>query len=341
MQIVFLLVGLAFVAIGVLVIAQDARMRSGALEVPGELVGFSRGPRGSQPSDGSFYAVARYSGPDGQTRYLEASVGSSAPLGAIGDRLTVLVHPEDPQRAAIKSALPSILGAVLAVMGAICCAVFFATFRADVFSLAGAVTVVGWGAWKFQASRREKPMGMEEWREYKKKFFATRIFTEATKNEIVWADPARVQDAARKQQKANRYAAPVLLAFGAGLVVLGAHLHRRTVQFLEKAVPGHGVVVSLVASETHDSTTWAPEVEFEDHGRTYRFKDSVGSNPPAWQRGDAVDVLYDPAQPADARIDRGRWNKGMPDAMVVFGALLCALGSWLLFRRASAPGANS
>jgi Protein of unknown function (DUF3592) len=335
MQIIFLLVGLGFVAVGILLVAQDARMRRGAHQVRGEVVGFSKGPRGDQ--SGSFYAVAQYSGPDGQTRYLEASVGSSSPLGAVGDAVTILVHPEDPQRAAIKSSLPSVIGGALALMGIVSCAVFFATFRADAFSMAGAVTVVGWGAWKLHGARRDKPMPMAEWREYKRKLLAPRIFTEATKQEIAWADPAAVQDGLRKQQNASRAAVPLLLVAGVGLLVLGVHLHQKTARFLRVAVAGRGVVVDMAASASHDGTTWAPVVQFEDRGHSYRFKDSVGSNPPSWRRGDPVDVLYDPSNPADARIDRGRWNKLVPDAVALFGALLASLGIWMIFRRPRPP----
>ena len=70
-------------------------------------------------------------------------------------------------------------------------------------------------------------------------------------------------DAARNQQKANRYAIPILLLAGVGLVLLGGHLHRRTTLFLERAVRGSGTVVELVASSSSDSVTWAPVVEFE------------------------------------------------------------------------------
>jgi len=48
-----------------------------------------------------------------------------------------------------------------------------------------------------------------------------------------------------------------------------------------------------------------------------------------------VGVLYDPANPKDARIDRGRWNKAIPLLIGGFGALLCMLGLWMLLKRAS------
>jgi hypothetical protein len=125
---------------------------------------------------------------------------------------------------------------------------------------------------------------------------------------------------------------PVLVLAGVGLVFLGAHLHRKTGLFLERAVGGSGVVVHLAANDSSDGVTWAPVVEFEHEGQRYRFKDSISSNPPSYRSGETVRVLYDPSKPADARIDGGIWNQGIPVLVGAFGALLCSLGVWMLFR---------
>ena len=332
MEIVFLFAGLSFIAIGALILVSEARMRSGAAAVAGELIGFSTGTgRGS--GEASYYAIAQYAGPDGQTRYLEASVGSSSPLGSVGDPLTVLVHPSDPDKAAIKSSLPYVLGGALVAMGLVSSVVFFAVFRISALSLAGAVSVSGWTAWKLRGAGRDKPALRSAWQDYRSKLFGARIFTDASKGNIAWADPDRLQKALRSRQKANRWAIPILLLAGGGLLVLGIHLHQQTGRFLERAVRGRGVVVDLVASDSTDSVTWAPAVEFEHQGLRTRFKDSIGSNPPSYRRGDEVDVLYDPSRPADARIDRGRWNKALPVLIGAFGGVLCAVAVWMVVAR--------
>jgi hypothetical protein len=105
--------------------------------------------------------------------------------------------------------------------------------------------------------------------------------------------------------------------------------------FLDTAERGQGVVVEMASNHSSDSTTYSPVVEFEAFGRKYRFKDSIGSNPPSHRTGESVAVLYDPANPKDARIDRGRWNKAIPLLVGGFGALLCMLGGWMFLKRAS------
>src|SRR5207249_11277668 len=98
----------------------------------------------------SYYSVAEYVGMDGRKRYVESSVGSSSPLDAVGDAVTVLVQPDDPEKAVLKSSLTYVLGAALALMGLASCIVFFAVFRATTFSIAGAVGVATWAAYKFR-----------------------------------------------------------------------------------------------------------------------------------------------------------------------------------------------
>jgi hypothetical protein len=333
-EIVFLLVGLVFVAFGVLVVLSEARLRRGAVAVRGEVVGFSKGEGGASGS-ACFHTVAEYAGPDGQVRYVEGAVGSSAPLNPVGDAVTVLVHQGDPDSATIKSSLSYVLGVVLALMGLVSCIVFFAVFRVNTVSLAGAVIVVGCGAWKLRGLMREKPISLQAWREQRRKILRPRVFTAATKGDIPWADAGSLQNAVRTQQRANRYAIPFLVLAGAGLLFLGAHLHRKTALFLETAERGQGVVVEMVSNDSSDSTTYSPVVEFEAGGLRHRFKDSIGSNPPSHRRGERVAVLYDPANPGDARIDRGRWNKAIPILIGGFGALLCMLGLWMMARLAS------
>ena len=332
MEIAFLLVGLVFAVLGVAIMVSEERARSGASAVSGEVIGYSIGK--SRASGGtSYYPVAEYVGLDGLKRYVEGSVGSSSPLGAVGDSVTVLVHPDDPDKAVLKSSLTYVIGGVLAAMGVSCCIVFFATFRANTWSIAGAVGVVAWGAYKMRGLVRDKPLSMEAWRKYKEEALGSRVFTEASKASITWADPAALQNAVAVQRKASRSAIPVLLLAGAGLIFLGAHLYRKTTTFLERAIHVPGVVVRMETNHSSDGNTYAPVVEFEHEGKRYKFKDSISSNPPSYRTGDSVVVLCDPNHPSSARIDRGRWNTAIPMLVAAGGALFLCAGLWVLKRQ--------
>src|SRR5688572_21990960 len=82
MEIIFLLVGLALMAVGVLVIVSEVRDRRGTEPVPARVIGFSTA-KSDNSKVSAFHTVAEYNGRDGRKYYVEGSVGSSVPLHAV------------------------------------------------------------------------------------------------------------------------------------------------------------------------------------------------------------------------------------------------------------------
>ncbi len=126
MEILFLWVGLPFIAIRVLVIHAEAKARRAGVAVRGRIVGFSR-PK--DDSDAPYHAVAEFVGQDGQHRLIDSAVGSSAPIGRVGDAVSILIRPGEPESAVFKSPATYFIGGVLALLGAACCWVFFTTWQ--------------------------------------------------------------------------------------------------------------------------------------------------------------------------------------------------------------------
>lgn len=95
------------------------------------------------------------------------------------------------------------------------------------------------------------------------------------------------------------------------LILVGAvYLLVRTSAFVATAARARGKVVDLAESRnSNGSGTWHPVVSFDAGGGSYTFKSKFGSRPAPYDIGDVVDVLYDPKNPADARIAgfRGLW----------------------------------
>lgn len=81
-------------------------------------------------------------------------------------------------------------------------------------------------------------------------------------------------------------------------------LYQNTQTFLDNAIRIEGVVIDLVRSRSSDSTTYAPMVRFKtSQGTTIEFTSTTSSNPPAYSRGEQVEVLYEAIQPHSAKID--------------------------------------
>jgi len=325
-QILFLWVGIPFIAVGVLIVLAELQARRGAIVVPGRVVGFS-----SRPGDSgnSYHVVGEFDGLDGRCRLIESAVGSSVPFSRVGDALPVLVRPEEPESALVKSSATYVLGITLALMGSVCCWIFFATFRSDLFSIITSIAVTSFGAYKIHGLASKAPVSLRAWMALKGKAIRGRVVSAESRDQIAWADTATLQAAIRRQQRVNRFTWLVLLLGGAGLLLLGHHLHRSTAAFLARAVPARGRVVELAENDSSDGVTYAPVVEFEARGERHRFKDSVSSNPPSHRMGDAVQVLYDPADARKARVDRGLWNRAIPLLIGALGALLVLCGLWI------------
>jgi len=91
---------------------------------------------------------------------------------------------------------------------------------------------------------------------------------------------------------------------GAAMLFGAFASYNSTSSFIERATETKGTVIDLVASRSSDSTSYYPVVVFEDaSGRQIKFQSGSGSNPPSFNRGERVSVLYEPAAPESARIN--------------------------------------
>ncbi|MER6734283.1 DUF3592 domain-containing protein [Streptomyces puniciscabiei] len=117
-------------------------------------------------------------------------------------------------------------------------------------------------------------------------------------------------------QAARRWIPFGVVAFGALFLVIGLILAGVSVAFLVHADRARGTVVSLEWRTDHDHTGPSrrtrtsdqpmayPVVEFRSaDGRARTFQSSTGSNPPSYEVGERVEVLYHAASPGDARIN--------------------------------------
>ncbi|MEU1803314.1 DUF3592 domain-containing protein [Streptomyces sp. NPDC019937] len=105
-----------------------------------------------------------------------------------------------------------------------------------------------------------------------------------------------------------------MIAFGAVFLVIGLILAGVSVSFLTDAKRAQGTVVALEwrndssgasrkATQSNKPAAY-PVVEFTSaEGTSRTFRSSTGSNPPSYDEGDRVEVLYRADSPGDARIN--------------------------------------
>ncbi len=115
-------------------------------------------------------------------------------------------------------------------------------------------------------------------------------------------------------RSARRWVLAAVIGFGSLFLIIGLILAGVSVSFLRDAKRAQGTVVSLDWGTGHGSTYGKsrttggsmayPVVAFTSaDGTTRTFTGSTGSNPPSYDLGERVEVLYRADSPEDARIN--------------------------------------
>ena len=103
-----------------------------------------------------------------------------------------------------------------------------------------------------------------------------------------------------KNLKILEYVFPII---GAGLFIGACFVFANTLVFLKTAIPASGTVVELLPVKSDESTTYQPLVTFNDKkGTKIEFASGNSSNPPSYDVGEKVEVLYNPINPKNAKI---------------------------------------
>jgi hypothetical protein len=99
--------------------------------------------------------------------------------------------------------------------------------------------------------------------------------------------------------------------FFAGFCLWGVYAGYVSWKLDNEGVTTTGIVVSLDESDDSEGgcCVYSPVIEFEAGGQTYSFDGGNASNPPAYEVGEEVNVIYDPASPDTAQINKWteRW----------------------------------
>ncbi|MFI9487313.1 DUF3592 domain-containing protein [Promicromonospora sp. NPDC052451] len=143
----------------------------------------------------------------------------------------------------------------------------------------------------------------------------------------------------------------ILLLVGIGLLAMGAVfgtaagvLAAGTAEFLASARPADGVVVGLDEDLSRDGdgrtrSVYHPVVAYEVGGQEHTVTGRTGTSPPAYDVGERVTVLYDPAAPDEARIKEG-YAYWLETVFGLVALVLCAVGGVLVVLRSRAAARN-
>ena len=117
----------------------------------------------------------------------------------------------------------------------------------------------------------------------------------------------------------------ILLAnvFFVGFCLWGVYAAYISWQLEQNGVKTSGTVVRLEESDSSEGgcCVYSPVVEFvAKDEQTYSFESSNASDPPAYEVGEEVPVLYDPANPDTAQINK--WSERWLFPLIIIPAMI-------------------
>jgi hypothetical protein len=104
----------------------------------------------------------------------------------------------------------------------------------------------------------------------------------------------------------NSMTTAIFSGLGVVMMLVGIFFFSHTRQFLARAQTAKGTVTQMVYSHSSEGGGgYAPVYQFTTaDGQSIVKQDSMASNPPRFQVGQELDILYDAAKPQKARINR-------------------------------------
>lgn len=278
---------------------------------------------------GEMYStIYEYIPPGGGTPVKGEENGSSNMIGGRipGMVVTGFIHPDRPdtlERLSLWLAALSILFIIPGVL------MIGAGVRAGDFNPVTLLFLLGFSGWiGFKIKKMIKPR--EQW-DTKQSFQARKREERLKKRqEGRLLTEGEIRDRLRVHDRNMKATVPVLFFVAAGLMAGGVWLGQDMKDFLARAerTAGEVVRVETVRSDSSDGVSYThyPVVAFETPGGGRReFRDSVGSNPPLYETGDRVTVMYDSQAPQRAKIDRGLMNWAAAGGCLAGGLLLMIL----------------
>ncbi len=110
--------------------------------------------------------------------------------------------------------------------------------------------------------------------------------------------------------------------FFAGFCLWGAYAGYVSYTLEQNGEMTTGIVVKMEESSSAENgcCVYSPVIEFVANDQTYSFEGDTASDPPAYKVGEKVSILYDPADPNTAQINK--WTERWLFPIIIIPAML-------------------
>ncbi|MEZ0225615.1 MAG: DUF3592 domain-containing protein [Alphaproteobacteria bacterium] len=330
-QVLMLVGGFVCLGLGVLLAGNEVHWRRKAIRVAGIISGVRQ-------KGNIYYPVYRYQLPGGEVYDSTSDIGSSAFQGKeTGRMVPLLVLPDAPAaaRAADNWAFGAV-GVLLVLAGGLLVLLAFLEYPVTKMTWIVAVALFCYSGMKLQniLVPKGQRLTLAAWKAaMKQKHDADMQGIPVTRIEDMLATEGGKKTLVQQNQ-ARRVAGPLLFGCGMLMMVAGVQFGNGVENMLKHSLMTQGQVVEMKGGTAPDSDAVFPVVSFTDaQGRTVRFQDGAGQDPPVSRVGDTVPVLYLPDDPEKtAMIDPGVMSYVVP-LLFLLGGTIAAVAGALVTRR--------
>jgi hypothetical protein len=110
--------------------------------------------------------------------------------------------------------------------------------------------------------------------------------------------------------------------FLAAFCLWGAYAGYTSWRLQNEGLTTTGTVVRLEESNSSEGgcCVYSPVIEFKANGQTHSFEGDNASDPPAYEVGEVVNVIYDPSNPSTAQINT--WSERWLFPIIIIPAMI-------------------
>ena len=119
---------------------------------------------------------------------------------------------------------------------------------------------------------------------------------------------------------------------GIGMLIGAFVVNQHTNKFIASSLKADGQVIDFETKRSdNSSSTYAPVIKFvANDGKEYQFVSSVSSNPPSYDVGESVEILYLESNPNDAQVN-GFFSLHLGEFILgILGSIFLAIGGGIL-----------
>jgi hypothetical protein len=274
MEIIPIIVGFLFSAIGGYILFDTYNFRKISQLVMGNLVGYeSHISKSRKGGSTTMYAPVVEFISNGKVFCFKGNISSGSMSYTVGGSVPVLYMNNDPHNARIRTNLRYVFGGAFAFIGIIALAIGIANFRSDKFSLIIAAVVIGVFIFKIlKIKSRFNAKGIQTVADFKNRAktgdplldgLTTHNASEAKdKNYRPSENLITSQADVNKRQKIAKWVPSLVIVIGLGLLSGGAYLGQKRATFLDIAETTQGRIVSMESSTKLHGLLSHCEVQF-------------------------------------------------------------------------------